>query len=322
MVNYSKRLVGFKFKVDETVRYQCRSEDYSLISDKEIFRIGANYFFYMFNRNGKNSTYSLRDMSMEEYLERKSEFFKLRPNGKFGKFKRGDNEYFIACFKDIEWEKNMPMSDVVLEKDSIPKQMFDEYKKDIIEKAIIEQENEQYSRRAYARICGALSKRLGISYVNVLRIGTDEYELLEFKDSYKKAIEAIKQLPLSLVRYFYNEIFKNSRNRRRAALDELGVKYFEADVLILDLKELEETMLAPLNKYTNESVFDAGYKAAELDFDKRIELSVACSHANTRASKKNILSQLGVDIDAIDIKTYPFARVKYAVQASIGLDNY
>lgn len=322
MCNYAKHLVNFKFEVDETVRYQCRSEDYSLISDKEIFRIGGCYFFYMYNRNGKNSTYSLRDISKEEYYERKVEFFKLRPNEKFGVFKRGDKEYFIACFKNILWEKNMPMSDVLFEKDSIPKMMYDEQKRNIDTKAILEKKKEQYSRRIYARVCGGLSSRLGVSYVNVLRIGTNEDELLEFKASYKKAIERIKKMPLSDIRLFYNELFKSSRNRRKTALDALGVKYFNADVLILDLKELEEAIIKPLEEYIKESIELAIENAVDLGFDKRRKLHDECVAGNTKASKRNILSSLGVDVDAIDIKTYPFAQIKYAVQSSLGLDNF
>ncbi len=322
MGNYSKSLISFSFRVDETVRYQCRSEDYNLISDKEIFRIGSSYFFYMFNRNGKNSTYSLRDISKEEYYERKNEFFRLRPNDKFGKFKRGDNEYFIACFRGITWEKNMPMLDVAFEANTLPKQIYDEYKEKLKREALAEKENEQYSRRIYARICGSLSSRLGVSYVNVLRIGTNEDELLAFQESYVEAIKKVESLSMPALRYFYNELFKNSRNRRRAALDMLGVKYFNADVLILDLKELEAAMLEPLKKYTEESIETAIENAVDLDFKMRERLHSEFINVNTKENKKDILSRLGVDVDAIDIKTYPFAQIKYAVQSSLGLDHF
>ncbi len=314
-------VVSFDCEVNETVRYQCRSEDLSLISDKEIFFIGECFFFYMYNRNGRVATYSLREITKKEYYARKSEIFNLRPNGRFGSFKEGGNDYFIGCFKNTFWRKKMPMTDCIFTSDSPLKRQYDETYEDVLAKRQQNKEQERYSRKEYARLCGALGFRLGISYVNVLRIGINEDELREFKRTYDEAIENVKRMPLSDLRQLQIGLFKGTRARRRATLEYLGVKFFDADVLLMDLAELEREIVKPLEDYANDSVELAIDGVMELSFDERKACYQELMHGN-RKSKREFLIKLGIETEALDLNAFPFSKVKYALQSSLGLDNY
>ena len=53
-----KLFISFAVKIDETVRFSCRTTSNNNIADKEIFRVNGYYFFYVFNRTEKVNTYS------------------------------------------------------------------------------------------------------------------------------------------------------------------------------------------------------------------------------------------------------------------------
>lgn len=75
-----KLFISFAVKIDETVRFSCRTTSNNNIADKEIFRVNGYYFFYVFNRTEKVNTYSLREITEKEFYARRSEFLKLRPH--------------------------------------------------------------------------------------------------------------------------------------------------------------------------------------------------------------------------------------------------
>lgn len=323
MCNYvSKSFINFDCKVDETVRYQCRNVDLTKVSDKEIFKIGQNYYYYLFNRNDKVSTFSLREITKEEYLLRKEEFFLCRPNGKFGKFSRDENEYFIGCYRNSLWKKTMPINDCLLFSPSPLKEIWDAVKAELEVRERISRENEANSRKEYAKLCGALGHRLNISYVNVLRIGTKEEELRAFRASYNAAIEKIRVLPLTELRRLQVSLFRhNSRARRMRAMTDLGIEFFNADVMLMDLSELENVVEKPLREYSEDSVKLAIENALDLSYDERLEIANEIMVAN-RTGKREILRKLGIEADAIDLNTYPLAKIKYRIQSSVAMEPH
>ncbi len=322
MCNYLKHFINFNTNVDETVRYQCRSADKMKISDKEIFKLGDKYFFYMYNRNGKVSTFSLREVTKEEYYARKDEFFRARPDGRFGEFEEGDYTYFIGCFKDAVWKKNMPMNDCIFISENPLKDVYDAVASEIDASARQKEKDEATYRKEYARMCGALGNRLGIAYVNVLRIGPNEENLREFKRTYADAVEKVKKLSLSELRHLQLEVFKKNRTCRRNVLVGLGVKFFNADVMLMDLSDLDEVINKPLKEYADASVEMAIETALDFPFEERMEFYHECENASSRSSKRTLLAKLGVETEALDLNTYPFAKIKHQIQASLGIDNY
>ena len=316
-----KDYIYFDCNVDETVRYQCRSNDDQKSSDKEIFVIDGKYFFFLFNKNGKVSTFSLREISKEEYLARKEDIFKLRPNGRFGKFKKpGDNnEYFIACFKKTVWKKNMPLSDCILNSPSVLKEIYDSVVAELEVKRRVSRENEAFVKKEHARMCGALEAKTGVSFVNVLRIGVDETKLRAFKASYNEAIEKVKRMSLSQLRFLQHDLFRNSRKKRKEAMESLGIKFFDADVMLMDLSELEANIVKPLKDYAEESIKIAIDNAVDMSYHERREVYNILYKAN-RNNKRLFLKKLGVEADAIDLKSYPLATIKRAIEASLGIE--
>lgn len=327
MANYSKNFINFDTKVDETVRYQCRSEDLSMISDKEIFRIDNSFYFYLYNRNGKNSTYSLREITKSEYLHRKDEFFSLRPNGRFGRFSKDGMNYFIACYtNNCYWKKNMPLKDCIFINPSPLKDVYDAVVTEIEMRDRQSKEREELSRQEYARICGRLSLELGVSFVNVMRIGVDREKLIIFKNSYEEAMKKIRFMSLPKLRELQLNLIRVGKNRfgrdkRKRALKDLGVEFFDADVVMMDFKELEELIDKPLEKYGSDSLELAIENAVNLPYDERKEIFDMFLNAS-RATKRAILQRLGVDVAAIDFSCYPISRIKHALQSSLGLDLY
>ena len=104
-------------------------------------------------------------------------------------------------------------------------------------------------------------------------------------------------------------------------MKDLGVEFFDADVVMMDFKELEELIDKPLEKYGSDSLELAIENAVNLPYDERKEIFDMFLNAS-RATKRAILQRLGVDVAAIDFSCYPISRIKHALQSSLGLDLY
>ena len=316
--------INFDVMVDETIRHQCRSKDKSQISDKEIFRIDGCYFFYLYNKNGRITTFSLREISKDEFQARKLEYLNQHPNHnttkKYGAWEKDDKEFFVGYYKKCHWKKGMPIEDCVFTSESVLKTVYDAVYTEIAMRKLYNEEIDKNSRYEYAKKCGALGVKYNISYVNALRIGPDKDKLLAFKDSYLKAIETVKKMSLSALRHYHILIFRCGRTRRKRGLTELNINFFDADVNLLDLKELEEAISQPLEKYHQYCIQEAISTACELDFETRNKLYQELLSSN-RSQKRTLLENLGITTDAIDLNRFPFSILRRKLAASIGIDN-
>lgn len=99
-------------------------------------------------------------------------------------------------------------------------------------------EEEALERRNYARECGRTARRLGVNFVNVLRLGyEDEEELLAFKKAMERAKQLIEASDTNLKDYLYHEIMESGRARKQEALASLGI-VVKADVNHMSFDEL------------------------------------------------------------------------------------
>ncbi len=101
------------------------------------------------------------------------------------------------------------------------------------------EEAEASRRKEYARKCSRVAKRLGVSFVNVLRLGyEDEERLKEFKQSMVEAKKQLEAMSEEERDSYEHEIFHCGRARMSEALEKLGVKTFGKDVYYMDFIEL------------------------------------------------------------------------------------
>lgn len=97
---------------------------------------------------------------------------------------------------------------------------------------------EALEHKKYAQECGLVARRLGINFVNVLRMGyEDEEELLAFKKAMERAQQIVEASPAELRDRLYHEIVECGRDRKREALASLGV-VVDADVNYMSFDEL------------------------------------------------------------------------------------
>lgn len=315
--------ISFELLLNEAVRYQCRSFDRTQISDQEIFSIDNCYFFYLYNRNGRITTFSLREISKAEYEARKAEFLPRHPNyyttQQYGEWKENGKEFFVGHYKNCPWKKSMPIEDCIFTSESILKKILEDKYKEVAMQQYYSEEADKINRYEYAKKCGALANKLNIAFENAMRIGPNEDNLLEFKYSYNEAIKKIKDQKLSDIRKLHILIFRRGRTSRKNGLDMLGIKYFDADVNLLNLSELEEIITKHLETYLDYAIEEAVKNATDLEYSQREEIYEQISTSN-RSQKREILQSLGVDTDAIDINRFPFSILRRKVGASIGID--
>ena len=321
MEKNEKLFISFMIKIDETVRFSCRTASNSNIAEKEIFRVGSYYFFYVFNRTERLNTYSLREISKDEFYDRKQEFLNFRPNSSTSEWVDKSNTFSVKNYYNGYWKRNVPAQDCIFTTESNPlKEIYDAV---ISEASIRKAQNDAFDREEkyeYARKCGGLGRKLGIAYVNVLRIGPEKGKLMKFKESYERAIKATEKMSLEKVRELHNDLFRYGRASRKAAMDALQIEYFDVDVNLLALNELETTLLKRLDAYKEESFRIAKANLAQADYATRQKIYEALMNSNRR-QKKEALAQLGINVAALDLSKYPLSEIKRALAATLGLET-
>lgn len=115
-----------------------------------------------------------------------------------------------------------------------------------VAEALAEYRKEEEKKRAeealehkkYAQECGLVARRLGINFVNVLRMGyEDESKLMAFQKSIQRAQQIVEASDADLQDRLYHEIVECGRDRRKAALASLGI-VVDADVNYMNFEEL------------------------------------------------------------------------------------
>lgn len=99
-------------------------------------------------------------------------------------------------------------------------------------------EAEALEHKKYAKECGRTARRLGINFVNVLRLGyEDENKLIAFQKAMERAKQIVEASPADLRDVIYHEVMECGRDRRKAELASLGV-VVDADVNYMRFDEL------------------------------------------------------------------------------------
>ncbi len=99
-------------------------------------------------------------------------------------------------------------------------------------------EAEALEHKKYAKECGRTARRLGINFVNVLRMGyEDESKLMAFQKAMQRAQQLVEASPAELQDHLYHEIMECGRDRKTAALASLGI-VVDADVNYMNFDEL------------------------------------------------------------------------------------
>ena len=97
---------------------------------------------------------------------------------------------------------------------------------------------EALEHKKYAKECGLVARRLGVNFVNVLRLGyEDENKLIAFQKAMQRAQQIVEASDADLQDRLYHEIVECGRDRRKVALASLGVEV-DADVNYMCFDEL------------------------------------------------------------------------------------
>ncbi len=312
-----KIYVNFVIKTDEAIRLECRNG--SNYAEKEIFCVDENnFFFYVRNRNKDTQTVSLREIDREEYNTRKKELLNSRPNAETKEWKDEGNFYSLREFHFGTWRRNLPAQDCVFFTENKVKDLADSVVAQVTSQRQAEITIDKEVKTQYARKCGGLAHKLGISFVNALRIGPERNKLIQFKDSYQRALITAQAIPLKEQRQLYT-LLNGGRKTKKEAMDLLNIQYFDADVNLMDFEELIQNLWRNLSNYSEESVQRAIRNGANMEYDERLAIYQKLAQ-NSRELKKEALVELGVDLDVIEFKRYPLHIIRQKLAATLGID--
>ncbi len=313
-----KIFVNFVIPTTEAIRLECRNGNN--YAEKEIFCVDKMFFFfYVMNRSANNKTVSLREINKEEYSARKAEIMGRSPRPKLREWTDGDNTYTLKMFHNGTWKRNMPSDQCIFITDNNPlRDLCDA----VVAQEVLQRETEEthnaQMKKEYAQQCNILSKRLGIDFVNVLRIGLDQNKLLRFKASYEKALSTIQFISLKKLRKLY-ELLRTGRINRQIALKELDINCFDADVNIMDFSVLIEKIRDALQVYVEESFKYAVDIGSSMPYEQRMNIYQKLRHSS-REVKREALTELGIDLESIEFKRYPINKLRQKLAATLGID--
>lgn len=319
MKQQKNTLITFLVEVDEMLKLKSHALDNSAFLCKDVFRLGDSYYMFTYNRNHDVHTNTLREISKEEFFIRKAELLSYRPQKHLWIWTDETNSYELRSYAHINRKWQLRANDCLFITENNPlKTIYEQSLSSATEILEHSREKEMERKKQYAKLCGTLSIKMGIAYENVIRIGPNQSRLVQFKESVTQALMRIQKMNLSELRLHYsNLIGLNGRSGREQTAKDLGIKYFDADVKMLNLRELEEPMQKKLETYTTLSLKMAVHRSSRLDYEARKEMYLNIISAS-RELRKKALADLGIEVQAIDINRYPFYALKRNLATTIG----
>lgn len=245
MERQNNNLVYFNEAVTNSVLY---TSDYYkgtnpyCVDRNHLFEMDGKYFEYFYHASYSGSCESLAEISKDDF-DRKVKALKAgdwewNEDGNIGRADNGATAFSLKISESATFNKSIAPKNIKTTHPAIVA-IMDEIAAAVEAAARQQREKEEQERKDYARNCGRVAKRLGISFVNVLRLGyKDEEQLKEFQKSMAEAKKQLSAMSEEDRDYYDHEIFGCGRARMAAALAELGVQTFGRDVRYMDFSEL------------------------------------------------------------------------------------
>lgn len=204
---------------------------------KMLFKIGEVCFIYTSWGNYTSCGNSLREITPEEYEEEASRLRQELPDGQADD---GKTVYKLKEKDSSSFEEGLCSSDCRLSSESPLKAAYDAAREEAYRKQRAEERKKALERKAFARKCGKIARKLGVNFENALAFRGDETELKNFILSLADAREQIREMSSREKKVLYHELFECGRARKRTAMEELGIYIGSADPNRIRLNELEE----------------------------------------------------------------------------------
>lgn len=243
MERQSNNLVYFNESVSNSVLYKSnyyRGTNPYCVDRNHLFEMDGRYFEYFYHASYSGSCESLAEIS-KEVFDQKVKALKdgdWEWNGNIGLADNGATAFSLKISESATFNKSIAPKNIKTTHPQIVA-IMDEIASAIAEAERQQREKEAAERKDYARNCGKVAKRLGISFVNVLRLGyKDEEQLKEFQKSLVAAKKRLNSMSEEDREYYKHEIFGCGRARMASALASLGVQTFGRDVRYMDFSAL------------------------------------------------------------------------------------
>ena len=245
MERQSNNLICFNENVNNSVLYKSnyyRGTNPYCIDQNHLFEMGGKFFEYFYHASYSGSCESLIEISKDDF-DRKVKALKAGDwewdaSGNIGRADNGATAFSLKISESATFNKAIAPKNIQTTHPAIVA-IMDEIAAAIEAAARQQREKEAAERKEYARNCGRVAKRLGISFVNVLRLGyQNEEELKKFQASLMAAKKRLSSMSEEDREYYKHEIFGCGRARMAAALHSLGVQTFGRDVRYMVFSEL------------------------------------------------------------------------------------
>ena len=245
MERQNNNLVYFNEAVSNSVLYKSnyyRGTNPYCVDRNHLFEMDGRYFEYFYHASYSGSCESLAEISKDDFDQKvkalKDGDWEWDENGSVGRADNGATAFSLKISESATFNKSIAPKNIQTTHPAIVA-IMDEIASAIAEAERQQREKEAAERKDYARNCGKVAKRLGISFVNVLRLGyKDEEQLKEFQKSLVAAKKRLNSMSVEDREYYEHEIFGCGRARMAAALHSLGVQTFGRDVRYMDFSAL------------------------------------------------------------------------------------
>lgn len=306
----SEIFICFEFETNEKVDFYCKKTTGNEYAETELFNIGRFYFLYTSTRNTNTRSVSLREITHEEFILRKKDILSRRPNKSLTSWLDNGCHTSVKTYSLGKFNKTIASgSCIFITEDNPLKKLFNNVLADENLQESHRKKEDREARYEYAKKCGTLSNRYGVAFVNVMRIGLDITEIKQFKSAYEQVCKQVSYLPIIRQRRIYDALFRgDGKSSRRNMLDELGIPYFKAEPNTLEFTELENILSKNLSQFDKKEEYNAIEKIGKLSKEEALPLYEKI--LLTRDKRREALKELGIDIECININTFPTEKIK------------
>ena len=210
------------------------------VTVNHIFSVGNSFFLYHYCGNYTSTVRFLSEISQEEFLKEKEEMLGKHSWIPLNESISDDTtKYSLSHKNDVELNFSLDIEKVSLMEGSLNpiRELFETAQAEERARVAAEEAEKAASRKSYAQRCGVISRKYGIPFANVLRMGDNEEEAQNHKDSIKVALVEIGRMSKKDREYWSWEL-SCGRARKKSALQRLGVYTGNGDVNHMDFEIL------------------------------------------------------------------------------------
>ena len=314
--------VELAVQIDELARFSECSLDRQRATYKELIRQKNHFFLFVIERLGNTFFRTLKEIGSAEFYRLKTELLAKRPYKSCEFWEENGMNYKLKCRSHCKWKAYVDVKRCFFlnRHDNQNNKVYLAYQEAIQNGIQLNPNTVSPAKKDRSSHLMRLSEAYGIDYDNVSCLGTDPKVLKSFQQSYQQALDAVPTLsPVRQYEFFKNLSLGSSYSALKDTVKQLCIDCGSVDLRQMNFSKLIFALKEQLDIHRRHCLDMAIERALNLTPDERRQLCERLEklEKKDKAEKIAILTDLGIEVDALDIKKFDILPLKNALIHSL-----